>query len=212
MKFVMHEPCPLAPLHRWDCVVDLHFYCQDYVCGLYPAIQVTEDVGHVLEDHEIQAVVIATPVRSHFELAMKALAAGKHFLVEKPIAITVDDVVFMKILDPNKVMANIHVSWLDPRRLRQMTAVGSKKMVVYDNDAESKIIIYDKGVDRKVVLGQNMDYDTFHAREGDVILPRRGFAEPVRVEVEHFADGVEHGTACLSGIDLARAVVRILSA
>jgi predicted dehydrogenase len=129
----------------------------------------------------------------------------------------IDDVVFMNICYPRKVMANIHVSWLDPRRLRQMTVVGSKKMVVYDNDAESKIAIYDKGIDRKAVLGQNMDYDTprvqsFSHREGDVILPRIDFPEPIKVEIEHFMDCIEKGTPCLSGIDHTREVVRILSA
>jgi predicted dehydrogenase len=129
---------------------------------------------------------------------------------------TIDDVVFMNIWYPNKIMANIHVSWLDPRRLRQMTVVGSKKMVVYDNDAENKIAIYDKGIDRMAVLGQNMDYDnprvrSFNHREGDVILPRIEFPEPIRVEIEHFADCVENGTLCLSGIDHARKVVRILA-
>ena len=297
-------------------VVDLSPERQNYVRGLYPALQVTDDVNAVFGDPAIDAVVIATPVMTHFELAMKALEAGKHILVEKPMATSVahvdeigkladkkkrcvmsghtflynaavryvkklidsgelgdiryiysqrlnlgrirsdvdalwnfaphdisiiqywlddpeptsvvkrgvdymqdaiDDVVFMNICYPRKVMANIHVSWLDPRRLRQMTVVGSKKMVVYDNDAESKIAIYDKGIDRKAVLGQNMDYDSprtqsFSQREGDVLLPRIDFPEPIKVEIEHFVDCIENGTPCLSGIDHTRKVVRILSA
>ncbi len=301
---------------RVKTVVDLSRERRDYVRGLYPAIEVTDEVRVALEDPEIQAVILATPVKTHFDMAMKALSAGKHILVEKPIATSVaevdelgrmadsrnlvamvghtflynaavryvkklidegelgdvryiysqrlnlgrirsdvdalwnfaphdvsivqywlgdpepvsvvkrgvdyiqeriDDVVFMNILYPNKVMANIHVSWLDPRRLRQMTVVGSRKMVVYDNDAESKIAIYDKGIDRKAVLGQDMDYDnpraqSFNHREGDVILPRIEFPEPIRVEVEHFADCIENSATCLSGIDHAREVVRILAA
>jgi predicted dehydrogenase len=297
-------------------VVDLSQERQNYVRGLYPAVQVTDDVDKVFSDPAIDAVVIATPVKSHFELSMKALEAGKHILVEKPMATDVaqvdeigrlaqkkklvvmsghtflynaavryvkslidsgglgdvryiysqrlnlgrirtdvdalwnfaphdisiiqywlddpepasivkrgvdfmqekiDDVVFMNICYPNKVMANIHVSWLDPRRLRQMTVVGSKKMVIYDNDAEHKIAIYDKGIDRKAVLGQDMDYDaplvqSFSHREGDVILPKIDFPEPIKVEIEHFMDCIEKGTPCLSGIDHTRKVVRILSA
>ena len=63
----------------------------------------------------------------------------------------------MNITYPNKVMANIHVSWLDPLRVREMVVVGSKKMVVYDDTIDNKIAIYDKGIDRKAVLGENMD-------------------------------------------------------
>jgi len=137
---------------------------------------------------------------------------GVDYIQEK-----IDDVVFMNIVYPNKVMANIHVSWLDPRRLRQMTVVGSRKMIVYDNDAGNKIAIFDKGIDRLAVLGQNMDYDdpryrNFNHREGDVILPRIPFPEPIKVEIDHFIDCIENGTACLSGIDHARKVVRILAA
>jgi predicted dehydrogenase len=77
---------------RVKAVVDLSGDRQEYVHGLYPAIQVSDDIGRVLEDPEIQAVVIATPVQSHFELAMRALGAGKHILVEKPIATTVAEV------------------------------------------------------------------------------------------------------------------------
>jgi predicted dehydrogenase len=297
-------------------VVDLSEQRREYVHGLYPGIRVTDDVDGVLKDKDVHAVVIATPVSTHFDLAVKALEAGKHILVEKPIATSVaevdeigriardrnlvvmaghtflynaavryakklidsgelgeiryiysqrlnlgrirsdvdalwnfaphdisiiqywlgdpepvsvmkrgidyiqdniDDVVFMNICYPGKVMANIHVSWLDPRRLRQMTVVGSRKMIVYDNDAESKIALYDKGIDRKAVLGHHMDYDTprvqsFNHREGDIVLPRIDFPEPIKVEIDHYIDCIEKGTECLSGIDHARKVVRILAA
>src|SRR5262249_53862377 len=57
----------------------------------------------------------------------------------------VDDVVFLNLVYPGKIMANIHVSWLDPQKVRKMIVVGSKKMVVYDDVADDKIAIYDKG-------------------------------------------------------------------
>jgi predicted dehydrogenase len=300
---------------RVKTVADVSAERQDYVKRLYPAVQVTEDSDRIFNDSEIQAVVIATPVATHFDLTMKALGAGKHVLVEKPIATTVkeveeigglakrknrtamvghtflynaavryvkklidsgdlgeiryiysqrlnlgrirsdvdalwnfgphdisiiqywlgdpnpvsvikrgvdyiqrriDDVVFLNILYPSKVMANIHVSWLDPRKVRSMTVVGSKKMVVYDDVADNKIAIFDKGIDRKAKLGENMDFDnpyfrTFDHREGDVLLPKIDFQEPLKVEIEHFFDCIENGTPCLTGIDHAKKVVAILT-
>jgi predicted dehydrogenase len=285
------------------------------VKSLYPAVRVTDNTQEVLDDPEIEAVVIATPVATHFDLSLKALEAGKHILVEKPLATSVgeveeigkiaskknlvvmaghtflynaavryvkkmidsgglgeiryiysqrlnlgrirsdvdalwnfaphdvsiiqywlgdpkplsvikrgidyiqggiDDVVFMNIIYPNKIMANIHVSWLDPQRARMMTIVGSKKMVVYDDTAENKIVIYDKGIDRMAVLGQHMDYDnmhyaTFNLRSGDVLMPKIDFKEPLKVEIEHFIDCIQNGTICLTGIDHAKKVVEILS-
>jgi predicted dehydrogenase len=295
--------------------IDLSKERREYVNSLYPAIQVTEDVNQVFEDPEIEGVVIATPVATHYELAIQALESGKHILVEKPLARSVeevenigglaakknlvamvghtflyntavryvkqiidsreigdvryiysqrlnlgrirsdvdalwnfaphdisiiqywlgdpdpisvikrgvdyiqekiDDVVFINILYPKKIMANIHVSWLDPRRARSMTIVGSKKMVIYDDTAENKIAIYDKGIDRMAVLGESMDYDnqhfrTFDHRSGDVILPKIDFKEPLKVEIDHFIDCIQNGTKCLTGVDHAKKVVQILS-
>ena len=71
----------------------------------------------------------------------------------------IDDVVFLSIVYPQKIIANIHVSWLDPQKVRKIIIVGSRKMVVYDDVADNKIAIYDKGIDKKAILGQNMDFD-----------------------------------------------------
>ena len=112
-------------------------------------------------------------------------------------------------------MANIHVSWLDPHKVRRMVAVGSKKMIEYDDNADNKITIFDKGIDRMAILGQNMDYDNqpfpiFNHRSGDVLLPKIDFEEPLKVEIEHFIDCIEKGTECITGIDHAKKVVQIL--
>ncbi|NIQ13812.1 MAG: Gfo/Idh/MocA family oxidoreductase [Candidatus Dadabacteria bacterium] len=295
-------------------VVDISDKRRDFVKGLYPAINVIDNVGDLFNISEIDAIVISTPVDSHFELAIRSLEAGKHILVEKPLARSVaeveeigrlareknlvamvghtflfnaavqyvkkmidsgelgdiryiysqrlnlgrirsdvdalwnfaphdisiiqywlgdpiplsvirrgvgyiqddvDDVVFMNILYPNKNMANIHVSWLDPRRVRRMVIVGSKKMIVYDDTAENKISIFDKGIDRMAVLGENMDYDNqhfsiFNHRSGDVVLPKIHFQEPLKVEIDHFIDCILNGTECITGIDHAKKVVSIL--
>ena len=91
------------------------------------------------------------------------------------------------------MIANVHVSWLDPQKVRKIVVVGSRRMVVYDDLAESKIAIYDKGIDRKAILGENMDFDNprplqFNYRSRDIVLPQIQFKEPLRAEVEHFRD------------------------
>lgn len=127
----------------------------------------------------------------------------------------IDDVVFLNLEYPSKVIANVHVSWLDPQKVRKIIVVGSKKMVVYDDIADSKIAIYDKGIDRKAILGQNMDFDQprpaqFSYRSGDILLPQIQFKEPLRVEAEHFLECVAGGKEPLTGIPHARSVVSIL--
>jgi predicted dehydrogenase len=285
-----------------------------FVSAQFPKTQAVGEVDFALNDPDIDAVIIATPAGTHFELAKRALLAGKHIFVEKPLATKVtevdelaviaaerklvvmtghtflynnavryikklidsgdigdvryiysqrlnlgrirsdidalwnfaphdiaiiqfwlgdpepmsvtrrgidcvqpgiDDVVFLNILYPNKVMANIHVSWLDPQKVRKMIVVGSKKMVVYDDVSDDKVIIYDKGIDVRAKLGEQMDYDkpqqlSFSHRSGDIHIPKVDFPEPLRVEAQHFVDSIRNGTVPLSGIDHARQVVRIL--
>jgi predicted dehydrogenase len=127
----------------------------------------------------------------------------------------VDDVVFLNIVYPEKVIANIHVSWLDPQKVRKMIVVGSRKMVVYDDVAEDKIAIYDKGIDKKAILGQNMDFDAppapnFNYRSGDILLPQVKFREPLRAEAEHFIECMRNKSTPLTGLAHARTVVSIL--
>jgi predicted dehydrogenase len=127
----------------------------------------------------------------------------------------IDDVVFLSLEYPGKVIANIHVSWLDPQKVRKMIIVGSRKMVVYDDVADNKITIYDKGIDRRAILGENMDFDhpqmaQFNYRSGDILIPQVKFKEPLRVEAEHFRDCVREGREPLTGLGHARSVVSIL--
>ena len=129
----------------------------------------------------------------------------------------VDDVVFLSIKYPNHILANIHVSWLDPHKIRKMTVVGSERMVVYDDIAENKVTIFDKGIDRMAVLGKYMDFDkpnplNFNHRSGDVVVPEIAWEEPLKVEIQHFVDCILKKTPCLTGVDHAKQVVAILAA
>jgi len=127
----------------------------------------------------------------------------------------IDDVVFLSIVYPQKIIANIYVSWLDPQKVRKMTVVGSRKMVVYDDVARDKIAIYDKGIDKKAILGQNMDFDSprpeqFSYRSGDILMPQVQFTEPLRAEAESFVESMCNGRKPITGIPHARQVVDIL--
>jgi predicted dehydrogenase len=127
----------------------------------------------------------------------------------------IDDVVFLTLEYPRKVIANIHVSWLDPQKVRKIIIVGSRKMVVYDDISENKIVIYDKGIDRRAILGEHMDFDNprgpqFNYRTGDIVMPEVKMAEPLRVEAQHFVECIRNGCEPLTGIKHARNVISVL--
>lgn len=287
---------------------------RDYVSRSFPGITVTESVDPLLDDESVKALVIATPAATHADLALRAIARGKHVLIEKPFACNeaearaiaaaaekagvvamaghtfifndavqylrrliangdlgdvrymfsqrlnlgrirsdvdalwnfaphdisilqhllqdeapeklvrtgkdfvqpgIEDVVFLQLKYPSGVLGSIHVSWLDPLKVRRVTVVGSKKMVVYDDTAEDKITIYDKGIDVRAVVGEDMDYDQprgpqFSYRSGDILIPKIKYREPLRSEAAHFLDCIREGTPCLTGPDHAINVIRIL--
>ena len=128
----------------------------------------------------------------------------------------IDDVVFLNITYPKGIMANIHVSWLDPQKIRKITVVGSRKMIVYDDIAEKKVAIYDKGIDRMAVLGKEMFFDSqevvsFNHRSGEVEYPNISWEEPLSLELDHFMDCVLDGVECVSGTEQATKVLEVLS-
>jgi predicted dehydrogenase len=107
-------------------------------------------------------------------------------------------------------MANIHLSWLDPHKLRKVTIVGSKKMVVFDDmEASEKLRVYDKGV-------KNLSYDSYGdylgLRFGDITIPSIRMAEPLRVEAEHFIQCIESRRESKTGGRDGLKVVKILMA
>lgn len=94
---------------------------------------------------------------------------------------------------PNDVVADIEVSWLDPKKLREIVAVGDKQMVVWDELAPAgPISIYDKGIIEEPYYD---DFGQFHllAREGDITIPRVKPAEPLKVQDQKFLDCIRAG-------------------
>jgi len=122
----------------------------------------------------------------------------------------VEDVVFMMVRFPRGKMAHLHVSWLDPHKVRRITVVGSKKMAVFDDmESAEKLRIYDKGVD-------NLDYSSYGEfltlRFGDIHIPRIDMKEPLQLECQHFLDCIRNHHRPLSDGLEGLQVLKILNA
>ncbi len=103
-----------------------------------------------------------------------------------------EDVAFLTLEYPGNQIAHIHVSWLDPNKIRQATFVGSRKMLVYDDVSSlEKIRVYDKGVE-KLSHYDNFGEFQLSYRYGDIVIPRVDQTEPLKIEAAHFV-------ACLEG-------------
>jgi predicted dehydrogenase len=261
-------------------LVDLDTDRRERYAARFPQARTTARLEDVLADDTVDAVVVATPVPTHAELAKQALRAGKHVFVEKPIALSasdaeevvalaeelglalmpghlllyhpgvrklreivesgdlgrllciygnrqnlgkirrdenvlwslgahdlsvildlvgeepnelwargesflnpgVEDVVFCYMRFPSGVVAHMHLSWLDPHKMRKITVVGDSKMAVFDDmEIDRKVTVYDKGPQEPADT-----YGEWLTRTGDIWSPKLPNAEPLRLECEHF--------------------------
>src|SRR6185312_7094431 len=246
----------------------------------YPNARVTDDFEQLLADETLDAVVVATPVPTHYALAKQALEAGKHVMVEKPPAMRasemdelvslatdrdlvlmpghlllyhpgvvklkelvdsgelgevlcvygnrqnlgivrtnenalwslgvhdlsvilylldedpveavahgrdfltegVEDVVFCYLRFPSGKIAHMHLSWLDPHKMRRMTVVGDHKMAVFDDmELERKVTVYEKAPWKRAET-----YGEWQTRSGDIYIPKIPTDEPLRLECQEF--------------------------
>lgn len=297
-----------APNTRVSMVADLDQERLDRIGDTFPSIALTTNFED-FRNADVDAVVIATPVSTHYTIARWALEAGMHVLVEKPLAHGVEhaehlaelathrqrtlmvghvfeynpaveclrelvqngalgeimyvdmiratlglfqrdtnviwdlaphdfsilrfvlgadpkwisaqgtsyirqgieDVAYITAEYPEGIRAHIRVSWLEPRKQRQMMIVGSKQMVVYDDtEPVEKIRIFDVGVDREP--GDLTGAGKLTYRYGDIHSPRLPQIEPLQAECRHFADSILEGTVPRSGPEDGVNVVRALSA
>ncbi|MCA9752434.1 MAG: Gfo/Idh/MocA family oxidoreductase [bacterium] len=293
---------------RMKTAVDLNLERLRHIAQLYPGVHTTTQADDVFQDPEIDAIMIATPVTTHHPLARKGLMAGKHILVEKPMAAStaeaqelvqlatdrdlvlmaghtflytaavnkikelissgelghiyyisttrvnlglfqedinvvwdlaphdisilnyvlgsepetvaaqgqayiqsdIEDVAFLHLTYPGDIIAHTHVSWLNPDKIRRITVVGSKKMLVYDDvSTTEKIRVYDKGVTVQP------HYDTFGEfqlsyRFGDIYTPRLDDNEPLKNECQHFVHCIQRGERARSDGHSGLAVVHVI--
>ncbi len=134
------------------------------------------------------------------------ISTGQSFLQDG-----IEDVVFTTMHFPDKKMAHIHVSWLDPHKVRKITVVGSKKMAVVDDmESSEKIRIYDKGVD---FTGNYTQYGEYLSlRIGDIHIPYIKNQEPLKIECQQFIDSILTNTPPISDGTDGLKVVRVLNA
>lgn len=278
--------------------------------SLYPNIETHVSFEKMLSERELDAIVIATPVHLHHPLGLKSLSAGKHVMIEKPMAGSVaqceeladlaqknkltlmvghtflysphvrkikdiiqsgdigdilyissrrlnlglfqkdinvvwdlaphdisiiqylmeelpsaincqgnahvskgvEDVSNMSLTFASGRFATVQTSWLDPRKVREMTIVGKHRMIVYDDlEPLHKIKVYDQRVEKPP------HYDSFAEFQyayhyGDIYIPYVKQDEPLKIECRHFLDCIRSGDSPMTSAQQATDVVRILQA
>jgi len=297
-------------VRNFDDVANLTWLCDKseerlaQLAKRYPNARTPTDFADMLADDTLQAVVIATPVPTHYPLAKRALEAGKHVFVEKPPAMRatemeelvalaearglvlmpghlllyhpavhklkelvdsgqlgdvlcvygnrqnlgkirkdenalwslgvhdlsvilylvgeepedavahgnaflnegVEDVVFCYLRFPSGKIAHMHLSWLDPHKMRKLTVVGRDKMAVFDDmELERKITVYDKAPEEP-----SSTYGEWRTRTGDIFSPKIPNDEPLKLECRHFIQLIERGGAAekemRDGLEVVRAL------
>jgi len=277
---------------------------------LHPDVAVTHHFEEMLNGADLDAMVIATPVGLHYEMARASLSAGKHVFIEKPMARTeaeaeelvafaehqglvimvghtflfspavrrmkeivdagdigevqyiaarrlnlglfqkdinvawdlaphdisivlhlldelpvsvscqgsshvtrgIEDVTMMYLSFPKNRCAFIHNSWLDPKKVRQMTVVGSQRMIVYDDtEPLEKLKIYDARVEVPPHYDTFAEF-TYSYHYGDAYVPYIKQDEPLKLECQHFLECIRDRCTPITGGRHGLDVVRILEA
>jgi predicted dehydrogenase len=175
----------------------LYLYFQRVNLGI---VRQAENAWWSLAPHDVS-------VACHlFEAEPVSVSACGHDYLQKGI----EDVVFANLKFADGRMAHIHVSWLDPHKIRKVTLVGSQKMVVFDDmQAAERVRVYDKGAEIKSV---DSYVEAITLRTGDIVIPKIAGGEPLKTECQHFVDSIVNDTQPRSdGADGVR-VVKVLAA
>jgi predicted dehydrogenase len=175
---------------------------------------------HYIYTQRVNLGIIRQDENALWSFAPHDLSVILYLLEEEPTVVSahgesyiqkgIEDVVFVSLRFSDGKMANIQLSWLDPHKLRKVTLVGSKKMVVFDDmEASEKLKIYDKGVGSPSYATYG-EYLTL--RSGDITIPSIRMKEPLRAEAEHFIQCVESRKEPKTGGQDGLRVVNILVA
>ncbi len=183
-----------------------------------------KEMGDILYLHSSRTGLgpIRQDVNVIWDLAAHDVSILLHLLDKKPLNIVargesyiqkgVEDVVFVNIEFEGKIMANIHVSWLDPIKIRQTVVVGTKKMLVFDDVSSSeKLKVFDKGVSYEKPGGTFGDFQLL-VRDGDILIPKVKFTEPLKEQCLHFLDSIKNNKKPLTDGMNGYSVVKVLEA
>jgi predicted dehydrogenase len=178
---------------------------------------------HYLDTARLNLGLYQSDVNVIFDLAPHDISILNYVLNAQPVSVECwasrhahrkfEDVAHLRLYYDNPgIFANIHVSWLDPCKVRRVTVVGREKMVVFNDLAsEERIRVYDKGVAEQIhdddVSQMPMTY-----RYGDVVMPFLALNEPLGVEDQHFADCIQTGLQPVTDGQNGLAVVEVLEA
>lgn len=187
------------------------------------------ELGKILYVHATRTNLgpIRTDVSALWDLAPHDISILQYWLGELPDSVSalggkflnprgVEDVNFATYRFPSGVMANLHVSWLNPKKVREIVVVGEKKMLVWDDmDINHPIRIYDKAV--IVDRGDDKIVDSFvgfraSIHEGDTLIPKLQLNEPLAAECNAFLEAVRNPASSLSNGAHGAAVVSALEA
>jgi len=168
---------------------------------------------------------IRSDVNVLWNLAPHDISIILYLLEEMPISVSasgmsyiqkdIEDVVFMDMKFRDGIIAHSHVSWLDPKKVRTVTIIGSKKMAVYDDISDNKIQIFDKGIDINSKNNNMGEFDNFGKfqlikRAGDIYIPKINFIEPLKLEVSDFINCIKEKKKPVSGGESGLRVTQII--
>ena len=180
-----------------------------------------KEIGNVLYGYAARTGLgpVRQDVNALWDLASHDVSIFLHLLDEKPLSVSaegacflqkgIEDIVFINMQFEGGIITNIHASWIDPHKIRKLTVVGDKKMIVFDDTSTEPLRIYDKGV---TYCERGVDFAEFKTqlRDGDIMIPKFKASEPLKEEFNHFVKCVkEHSKPISDGIDGYR-VVKVL--
>jgi predicted dehydrogenase len=162
-------------------------------------------------------------VNALWDLAAHDLSIFDYWLGSAPLSVTahgesylnqgVEDVVTAAFRYPDGVAAHVHASWLNPRKVREITVVGEKAMAVWnDMDLGEPVRVYYKGVEADQRYADSFGTFQMLIRQGDVVIPHVSGPEPLAAEGAHFIECIRGGAEPINGGEVGLTVVRALEA